>query len=206
MTIHVDDKALSPQPKKDQTLGQVIETVGKGLSRSGRIIVEVRRGEESLTGKGLETQMSAPTGDEDIHLVSAPRDELISQTLDMVRSRLTDANNLQADAARLLQQDQLQQAMQAISSVLEAWTQVQQAVLQSVHLASLPLEHIEADGEKLEELANALIDQLKQVRDLLKAGDTVALADALQYEWPTMTQRWDRMIGAIITTVQKSQA
>lgn len=177
------------------TLGAVLDVAQQRLSQAGRMLVEITLNGETLIGAALDTRRETPVMGVQVNLESADPHELAEGVLEQVRAALADAREAQKQAADFFQQDQSDKAMAQIGHAIAVWQQVQEAVLHSSQLVRMDLNAKEFEGRPMTDLTNALLTQLKSLRDLIGAGDTVALADSLAYEWPEMTDRWDRMIG-----------
>ena len=111
---------------------------------------------------------------------------------------------MQQQAADHLQQDDPAKAMGLVKESINGWLQAQQAVGQSAQLLQLDLQAVKVDDQPVIERMNELISSLNELKDILGANDFVALADALQYEWPEITERWDTAIGAIIKHIENN--
>jgi len=73
-------------------------------------------------------------------------------------------------------------------------------------LVGVNLDEQTLDDKPVAETINALAAQLRELRDLLTSGDTVALADSLAYEWTETVDRWQRLIGELVTWIGRAQA
>jgi hypothetical protein len=112
------------------------------------------------------------------------------------------AQRVQTDAAELFQQDRSGDAIQRVAEAMSIWQQTQQAVLHSAVLLELDLDQREVEGIAVSETVNDLITHLTSLRDQLAAGDTVAVADALAFEWPQTVERWQKLIDAMIGWIE----
>jgi len=115
-----------------------------------------------------------------------------------VRTQRGEARVLQAEAADLLQRDQPGEALNKVSAAIEAWLATQQVVVQSASMLGIDLDQFEVEGRELTDTVNELADQLKELRELIQLGDMIGLADALAYEWPGITDRWDAVLGTLL--------
>jgi hypothetical protein len=199
MPVFLDDQAIElPGP----SLGQLLDTARQQLADGGRVVVEVAVAGQKLDEQQIGERAAEDIADQEVRLFSADPKALAVETLDGVRHRLHDAEKLQQDAADLLQRDQPQEALQNVGRSIEAWLQVQQAVLQSAMLLGINLDQIDVDGQPAHELTSRALEQLHDVKGFLQNDDTVALADALQYEWPETAAQWSRLIDALIAKIQ----
>ena len=109
---------------------------------------------------------------------------------------------MQDEAAEQLQQDEASEALQQVASAIEVWLQTQQAVQNSAALLQVDLDAIEVDGEAVSALTDELAQQLQNLKQLINDGDTVGLADALAYEWPGTTEKWDRLVQELVAKIE----
>jgi len=192
MNVFIDDQ---PAPVGGQSLGAVLEAATEQLGEQQRVIVEVHLDGQPLVGQDLDAALDAATEGRELRLYSAGKRELVRQTVGDVRQRLGEARQLQQDAADLLQQDEAGQALAKVAQTIEVWLQTQQALTQSAALLGYDLAELEHDGEPLRAYTDELLGQLQSLKQLIADGDTVSLADALAYEWPDLTERWDGLLG-----------
>ena len=198
MSIYLDDESVE-LPGDD--LNAVLEQARQRLADSGRIVVEVQRDGQTFDSSELESPQNTPVADSEWRLYSADPRELAVATLRQVPQRLADAQEAQAAAAELLQQDRPAIAMTHVAEALEAWQQAQRAMLYSATLVGIDLDSKSVDGEPVSQTVSLLLDQIKELRGLIAAGDTIGMADALAYEWPRTVERWQALIGQMIEWV-----
>jgi len=201
MAVYLDDQASE---LGGPTLGAVIDAAKADLDATGRIVVEVRVDGESLTGSQLDARWDDAVANREVKLYTADPASLAIEPLEQVRDRLGDAHTLQADAADLLQQDRGAEAFAKVAEAMSVWQQAQQTVSQSARLLRLDLDNLAVEGRTVPELTDQTLAQLQQLKALLESGDPVGLADALAYEWPELTTRWEAMIGELIATIEGS--
>ena len=132
--------------------------------------------------------------------------ELVIGVLEDVRAGLAGAQQMQQQAAELLQQDDPAKALDLVKQSIDAWLQAQQAVGQSAQLLLIDLNAIMVNEQTVLDRMNELISNLTELKDAVVAKDFISLADALQYEWPEITERWDAALGAIVKHIEKDNA
>lgn len=200
--IHLDDQ-LTAFPAG--SMRELLAAARDELAPAGRVVVEVRVDGQSVTGAELDDdQPTAP--DADIRVYSAKPSDLVVGVLEEVRTQLTESQTMQQKAAELLQQDEPAEAMGLVRQSIDGWLQAQQAVGQSAQLLQIDLGAIAIEDQTVLERMNELVGSLTDLKDTVIANDFVTLADALQYEWPEITERWDASLGAIIKHVEQDQA
>ena len=89
--------------------------------------------------------------------------------------------------------------------MLTGWVQAQQAVLQATQVANVPLDALQVEGRPVNVLVRSTVEALHAVKAALQQRDTVAIADALAYEWPEMADRWDALVAAVMGAVEKGR-
>jgi hypothetical protein len=198
MRVFLDDQAVDlPGPN----LGALLDDARRQLANGGRVVVEVAIDGLKLAGDQIDARRAEDASQQEVRFTSADPKALAVETLRQVRVRLSDAETLQQEAADLLQQDSPEEALQKVGQSIEAWLQVQQAVLQSTVLLGLDLDQVQVDGEPAHHLTSQALEQLQDIKAFLQANDTVALADALQYEWPETAAKWGRLIDQLVADI-----
>jgi hypothetical protein len=198
MTIYLDGE---PVALGGANLDEVLAQARVYLQGSGRVVVEVQVDGQALTGKDLDSRLHADLGQAELRLASADPRELSLTALQAVRTKLAESTAAQGDAADAFQRDDYPRAMQVLGQAMQVWNQGPQAIVNAAQMASLPLGEITVEGQTMDALAMDLVERLKAIRDRLAAKDTVALADALVYEWPGVTARWDRFVEHLIQEI-----
>ena len=198
MPVFLDDRAVQ---WAGPSLGALLNAARQELAPGGRVVVEVAIGGEKLNDQQIGERSAEDVADQEVRMASADPRSLAVETLQQVRGSLAEAEQLQQEAAELLQQDKAQEALQKVGQSIEGWLAVQQAVLQSAMLLGIDLDKIDVDGKPAHHLTSRALEQLQDVKSFLQADDTVALADALQYEWPETAAQWNKLIDAMIAKI-----
>lgn len=199
MPIYIDDERV--ELPGDDVAG-VLAAARRRLDERSRVVVEVHLDGEYLSGDALDQAQAQPIGDRELRLVSVDPQELALNTLEQVRDRLTAAGELQSQAAELLQQDSPADALRKVSEAVQVWIQTQQAVLNSAMLVGIDLDNMQVGGEPVSAYTDELVERLKSLRESITSHDTVGLADALAYEWPQTTSRWETLVDHVIEQVR----
>lgn len=200
MAIYLDDE---PTELAGEGLAEILASASEVLAADGRVVVEVMVDGEAITGDALGDHQNAAVGDTEIRLTSADPKALAVSTLTQVREQLPFAGTLHEQAAEQLQADNPSEALQHISEAIELWIMTQEAVLGAAGVVGLGLDDVKVDGEPMSGFTDELIEKLHGLKDLIVNKDTVALADALAYEWPAIVQRWDELIETLIAEIEK---
>lgn len=203
MQVFLDEQAIElPGPNLGSLLDAARRRLADAEGASQRVVVEVAVDGHKLGEDQIAERAEEDLGDLEVRLVTADPKQLAIDTLEQVRGRLGEAQEMQQEAADLLQQDQTQPALLKVGESIEAWLQVQQAVLQSTVLLGIDLDKLEIDGQPAHALTTTALERLEDVKVFIQANDTVALADALQYEWPETTSQWHRLIDEVIKAIK----
>ena len=194
MATFLDDMELDAT---GPSLGDVLQVVSNRLAPEGRLVVEVRLDGQTLSGEQLSQHQDQPVANSDLRLYSADPKDLVEATLGQAGQELRQIRQDQDTASQLLQQDDSKQALEHMGRAIEGWLRVQQAVARSTQLLDLSIADKDVDGQPVTQIVGSLIEQLKQIRELVSAADTVGLADILAYEWPQNVMQWERLLEEI---------
>jgi hypothetical protein len=195
MAIYLDDVTVE---LPGDSLGAVIMSANRRLSEDGRIIVEVELDGEGMGSDGLESRQHDAIAGREVRMRSAAPRDLALQVLDEVRTRLHESRAVQAECAELIQRDQTHDALGRFNDVVASWLSVQEAVVNVTRLLDIKVEELTFGGRSAAEATESLVQALQSLKQMIQSGDTVGMADALAYEWPEMTDQWDRMLAELI--------
>lgn len=203
MAIYLDDEAVE---LAGTDLANVLLAAQQHLAPDGRIVVEVQVDGTSLSGDELEQQGGRDVARTELRLYSAHPAEIAAETLEQVRYRLAAVRQSQSDAADMLQQDRAAEALQKVAHAVEGWMQAQQAVSMAAGLTDIDLNQLTVDQQPVSAITDAVVTALTQMKEMLAAGDTVAMADALAYEWPEHVDAWDRLVEQLLREIEGDDA
>ncbi len=201
MAVYIDDEAVT---LKGTELGAVIEDARTLMEGRGRVIVEVNLNGRPLLGQELDQSRTMAVDGAEIRLVSAQPRDLAVETLSQVHAQLNEARRAQHQAADLLQRDHPKEAMKEIGKAVAVWQQTQQAVRFSTALLGISLEGRLFEGKPISEAMDLLVARLISLRDMMTAGDSLGLADSLQYEWSEVVEQWQRLVDQILLWVDEA--
>ena len=199
MAIFLDDE---PVQLAGANLGELIASATKRLIVDKRVVVEVMLDGSVLNADALDKCQDHAVADTEVRLISADPGALAVSTLYQIRDQLPKATSLHEQAAEFLQQDNPTEALKLLAEVIGVWMQTQEAVLGSAGVVGLGLDEVKVGDEPISNFTDELIKQLQNLKELIVAGDTVALADTLAYEWPPIVDRWDTLIGELIRVIE----
>ena len=190
MQILIDDL---PCEVDARTVGEAIEGAA-GLARDrGRLIVDVivdgtRWSEADLASDEQHTKTA-----DVIKFISAEPVELVRHTFADAADALSEAADLQREAAELLQSGEGTVSMDKLGEAVSIWLCVQEAIVSGAQLVELDLDTVEVSGEPLPESIRRLNQHLAALRRGLEERDETALADTLLYEFPPIIEQWRRV-------------
>jgi len=181
------------------SVDQAIASVAALAQEQGRIIVEVmvdgrQWGQATPESSESPNGLASPAGE--VRLTSADPAELMNEVYADAVSALSEADQLQRQAAELLQTGSTIDAMQKLSDAVSIWMSVQRAVSMGAQLqSSLNRSDIEVMSEPtLAAAVDQLNGKLGEIRSALQRGDTVALADTLLYDLPNVVEQWRQLL------------
>lgn len=201
MLIYLDDVSVDME---GNTLGELLQNASTRLRENGRIVAEVQVDGQVMSPNDLEQAQAEPVKGE-VRLVSTDASRLALDVLEQVQVTLGESRQVMQEAADCFQQDRVTDAMQKIGQAMQVWQHVQQAVTQSATLMRINLDELEYEGKSIGQWSDQLLEQFQQLRAGLEASDTVALSDALSYEWPEQIGHWQGILGRLMTRIQSEQ-
>ena len=188
-----------------QTVGEAIDAAADLARTDGRLIVEI-----FVDGvRWDEAHMSSPEGIEaaagEVRLVSADARVLVSQTLERAAEALDTAENMQREAAELLQAGEHLQSYPKLGEAISIWISVSEAIVKSAQVFGLSLDEITVGSTPLTASIQRLNEWLGVIRDALAARDQIGLADTLLYEFPEVTGEWKAVLAELSNRVDGSE-
>lgn len=199
MPVYLDDKLMTGDAAD---LAAALAAAKAKLAGTRRVIVEVTRGGEPVAVGDLASLGQQPVGDAELRLYSADTVDLALSILRPTMAMLEDLRQKQTQAADAFTGDNLAEGMRLLGQTMEAWNQAPQAVINSAALLNIDLRELSPQGRGADELATGLVEQLRALCEQLKAGDSVALADTLTYEWPQITDQWKALAQNLIQKIE----
>lgn len=167
------------------------------------MVVQVQVDGEMVVDEALESEAPTDFSQTDVQVYSAKPAELAVGALEQARAMIEDASGQQEQAAELLQKDQTAEALTQVGESIQGWIQAQQAVTAVAQLLGLDLTAIQVEDETVAARTHELLARLVELKNTIESNDHVALADALAYEWPETTQRWDAALGALVQHIEE---
>ena len=173
------------------------------VEAQGRMIVDVHVDGARWSEEELGSTENQRTTAQVVELTSADPTQLVLQTLQDAAEALTNADELQQEAAQLLQSDQRTICMDKMGEALSIWLSVQQAIVKGSQVIGLQLDEVTVDGTPIITSIVQLNEQLQMLRTALEQDDQIALADALLYEFPDVVREWQGILEHLQTLVEQ---
>ena len=202
MPIFLDDQRVDLD---GDDLGQVLAAAGSVLGDSGRIVVEVSLNGQTIGGSEIEARGNEAVGDGELRLYSANPHDLARSTLEALMDQLDRAVGHQNEAAELIHRDEQQPAMVALGQAIDIWQQTYAAVMQTAGVLALDVQGLCVGDRAATDVLGDLAGQLGALRDAIAGADSVAVADALAYEWPQMAADWKQLLLGMIDAIDERQ-
>jgi hypothetical protein len=201
MKIHLDDE---PAVLTGEDLPAILMSAQAKLQGLGRTVVEVQIDGRVIAGDELHQfmQQGKLPAESELRLYSADPRLLAGEVLRQVNEQLDLAQDAQHAAADAFAKDHTTAGIEQVGQAVNIWLQVQQAVTHSCAMAQINLDDRIFEGQPVNVHIQQLVNRIKNLRDLLTQRDTLGLADTLSYEWPEMTELWQRLVGQMILWIQ----
>lgn len=208
MKIFVDEQEA---PGEAATLAAALDTGRDLAERRGRVVIEVwadgrRVGDDELS----EPPTDSPYAEE-VRLVTASPEALVSSTLFDAADALEQIKATQTAAARHMQTGATKEAMEAFASALSVWEAVRRAVGEGCALVGrtpgdLLGEEGEDEGRALAEASQALAENLTTLRDFTQAEDWSSAADVLEFDLAERADAWVDILRRLASGVRNEGA
>jgi hypothetical protein len=203
MRVFLDgDSLLAETPGLAAALREGIASA----ERKGRIVVEASLDGHALTDEQLENPTDDPAAGGEVRLLSAEPKSLVRITLLDAADALEDAKARQTRCAGLLQEGDIEGAMQTLAEAISVWQAVRDVVSRSADLLRLPLDQIAAgtdgDPRPVAEHIASLTGNLEELKRSVNAEDWSALADVLGYDLDQQADRWGSLMRGLADHVK----
>ncbi len=189
MRIYLDDAAC--ETLQADSVAQAVDAAAALARNKGRTIVDVMVDGRRWNADRIDSdEARAKSPAKEIRLASADPRDIVCEAFADAANALSDIDQLQQDAARMLQADKAQQAMERLGQAIDLWGSVHQAVTMGAAM-------IDLDLSPQRETVERLTSQLKSMRSALEQRDTVALADTLLYDLPEVATEWRALLHTL---------
>lgn len=193
MQVLIDD---NPCEVPATTISQAIHAAAALAEQSGRLITDVHVDGVHLSEQQIAELDQEATADL-VSLVSADPSQLVGGVFGEAAEALQDADELQREAAELLQSGEHTVAMDRLGDAVSIWLAVQQAIVKGAQLLGINLDEVIVNDIAVPAAIVTLNEQLQIVRSALVNADSIELADVLLYEFPRIVEQWRQILAAL---------
>jgi hypothetical protein len=187
MQILIDDL---PCKLDANTVGEAIDGASSLARDRGRLIVDVTVDGAKWTQADLASTQRHDQTAEVVRFSSAEPSDLVRHTFADAIDALAEADDLQRQAAELLQSDKGTVAMDKLGEAIAIWLSVQEAIVNGTQLVGLDLATVTVGGKPLPEAIGRLSNRLNAIRSGLRDRNEIELADTLLYDFPPIVEEW----------------
>lgn len=191
MRILLDD---TPCDLKAKTVGEAIDAAAEVARRLGRLIIEVTVDDTLWAEVELSSPKHLEASAEVVRLTSAEPRQLVNEAFTDAADALADADELQKEAARLVQSDQYTVSMDKLNEALSIWLSVQEAIVKGSRIVGIDLDDVIVGERSINASIGRLNEWLLVIRNALTDSDQIALADTLLYELPEVVGEWQSIL------------
>ncbi|MEO0963546.1 MAG: hypothetical protein AAFY08_00360 [Planctomycetota bacterium] len=203
MPTYLDDAPLAVDAA---TLDAALDVARRDAEAQGRLIVEVSLDGESLMGDRLDAAMGTAIGEAELRLYSADAAQVAGEALHEVRASIDRIEAMHQEAADELQRGDQAAGLATVGRVIELWLGVQRGIGQAAQVAGIELDGLTFGQTSATALFSGLLERLQELKGMIESGDTIALADALAYEWSEITEPWGALVDTLIAMVEAEPA
>jgi len=198
MQVFLDDRALSPA---HPTLASALRAGVDEAQRAGRVVVEAFVDGQPIADSVLENPPEEAWGAE-MRLTSVEPRSLVRVTLMDAAEALDAAAADQQTCAELIQSGRVDESLAPLSTAVQTWQAVREAVEKGAALMRMPLDSMTSPGgatgtDRLVDLIGALTSRLEEVKRSLAAQDWSSLADVMAYDMAEQATRWKEVLGTL---------
>ena len=172
------------------TVGEAIDGAADLARDRGRLIVDVTVDGTKWTQADLASAQRHAQTAQVVRFSSAEPVDLVRHTFADAVDALAEADDLQREAAELLQSDKGTVAMDKLGEAISIWLCVQEAIVNGTQLVGLDLATLTIGGKPFPEAIGRLSDRLNAVRRGLSERNEIELADTLLYDFPPIVEEW----------------
>jgi hypothetical protein len=198
MRILLDDRDTTLHA---DTIATALQEAATLAERSGRMIVEVHVDGIAWGEEDLASAEHVARGAQEIRFATAHPAELLRDTLANATDAVLNAEQIQRNAARLMQANREGEGLQGLLEALAIWGSVQTAVSRGLELGIVTRDGLKSGGIDLDGAVAALDRQLRALRDAMQSQDPTAVSDCLMYEFPQTAKRFAETLAAITAVV-----
>ena len=203
MRILLDNE---PCPLTAENLGEVLHAANDIAQGRGRLVVEVLVDGIALSDTQLldEERLQAPA--EEVHLRTCTAMDILSETFQNASMAVLESEQVQEQAARLIQAGNTVEGMKTLSVALSTWIEVHDAVVKGLTLAGEDPDTLVINEIRFSDASSSLQDLLGQLRAGITNADSSVICDCLLYEFPVICNTWAGLLQGLPTRYDSTAA
>ncbi|MBC02531.1 MAG: hypothetical protein CMJ34_04395 [Phycisphaerae bacterium] len=196
MRVLVDDQPCSTTAT---TIGEAVAAAADAAEKAGRLVIEVLVDGTSLSEEDLQETTRLAGSAEEVRLMTTTMNDLLRDTFVHAAEALSDAAEVQKEAAGFIQSGRQSEGMQSLLASLETWGGIRDAVVKGLALAGISPEEVVIEGIGLPDAIGRLQVRLGGLKEAMAANDVSATCDCLLYDLPESTSEWRTILSGLAT-------
>ena len=206
MEVYLDQRRIKPTGAAT-TLGQIVEDARTEAAKDDRVIVGIRCDGADITHDDLAARLAEPAEKYTrVDLQSGRAEQLVIDALHQALQVLDDSDQQRAQVVEWLAQGEAARAKQTLAECFHQWTQIHQAIAQSMAFLNLDEKDLLIEERPLASVLTDICGQLQQVKEVVEVGDDVLLGDLLQYEFGAAISQWRVVVQTVLARAQNATA
>jgi len=203
MRIYLDDCQTNIDAKD---VAEGLAAAARVVEGNGRMIVDVQVDGVAWSEEDLANGEFTARSAGELRLATAHPATLLRDTMMHAADAVLNAEEIQRNAAKLMQSDRFGEGLQSLLEALAVWGSVQTAVSRGLSLGIVSREALVRRGIDLDGAIVALDGRLRTLRDAMLAQDRTAISDCLMYEFPETSKRFATMLAALAQELASIEA
>jgi hypothetical protein len=178
-------------------VAQAIDIARDQAAALGRLIIEVKA--DGQPAEALLDSMPEDTaGVGELGVTTADKGAFLTETLHEAKDALERVRIDQKQAADMIDQGQIQDAIGELGRVMEGWQAVRTVVDQGAALMGIDLHAFDHGGVPAAETVSGFAADLVGLRDAVNTEDWSALGDVLGFDLEERARSWNGLLDALI--------
>lgn len=198
MEVLLDGTRIDDVSAQSETLRQTLLGIQSRHCRASQLVVGLTCDGEVVSGEQMEEALGKRASEFNrVDITTSTAESLVFDAMTQASISLEDTESAVQSVANQLTEGRTDEAIKALSECLQVWQQVHTAVAHSIQILNIDVTAMMIQDETLTAVIAMPKDVLTQIKDALQAQDHVLLADLLQYEFSTVTEKWHAIIARL---------
>lgn len=199
MEVLVDGAPYTESCEPGLAIHSVVDRLRHQWAEEGRLLVEVRCDDATISGAGLQAVLDDPLSRyQRVELRTLPARELAADVLRQISGMLEETRHTQSQVVDLLAQGATARGIDLLAGCFSVWGQAQEGLGRALEVLQFDLDCITFEGAPVTHFLETLAAALREIRDALESRDYVRLADVLAYELEPIMERWPRLSETLL--------